>query len=474
MDKQVKSRQRVIEHGEVFTAQREVKSMVNLLQKEVEQINSICLEPACGEGAFLCEILYRKLSLCNSDTDRFEAVKSIYGIDILEDNVEICRENLFEIWKAADGNEDSQEAVKEILKRNIIHGDALKYFDEMLTVEQDMFAERTETMINVDDLKNKLTIISNPPYQEKDGGAHASATPVYQHFVEAAIKLNPNYVSMIIPAKWYTGGKGLSKFRNDMLNDHHITYLVDYFDSKDCFKNVDISGGVCYFIWDKNHDGPCTVVNHFNGKTSKMVRYLLPEGMDTFIRFNEAVSIVEKVRAKGEKSFADDVSSRKPFGFDTKPKGLHFEPQDDSVKIYAYPKDGFINKNAISKNIEWLPKYKVCIAYAYGERGKFPYNVIAKPFIAEPNSCCSETYIVIRAVDNRAEAENIISYMSTRFFRFLVLQKKNTQHATQKVYEFVPTQDFSKSWTDEELYKKYGLTDSEIEFIESLVKPMNN
>ena len=206
--------------------------------------------------------------------------------------------------------------------------------------------------------------------------------------------------------------------------------------------------------------------------TSSLVRPLLTDGNDTFVRFNEAIPIIEKIKSKREPSFASSISSRKPFGLDTAVK-ISTEYDKNLIQIYAYPQNGYIEKSKVTQNKEWIDKYKVCISYAYGERGNFPYQVIGKPFIAPSGSCCTETYLVIRIIEGISEGENIQSYMSTKFFRFLVLLKKNTQHATKSVYEYVPNQDFAKPWTDEELYAKYGLTDSEIDFIESMIKPMD-
>ena len=313
---------------------------------------------------------------------------------------------------------------------------------------------------------------ANPPYQLSDGGNKASAKPIYQLFVEQAKKLNPRYMTMIIPARWYSGGKGLDDFRDSMLHDNHFRTLVDYFDSTDCFPGVDISGGICYFLWDRDNPGDCRVVSYRNGKESVLERPLLNEGDEAFIRFNEAVTIIDKVKSANEPLFYTEISARKPFGLDTTTK-VQKTASADTIKIYAYPENGYISRNCVLQNHKWISKYKVCISYAYGERGSFPYLVIGKPFIAEPGSCCTETYLVVRSVDTKDEAQNIISYMATKFFRFLVLLKKNTQHATKTVYEYVPQQDFVKSWTDEELYAKYNLTEDEISFIESMIRPMD-
>ncbi len=214
----------------------------------------------------------------------------------------------------------------------------------------------------------------------------------------------------------------------------------------------------------KKHDGYCEVTTHRHGNSTTLVRPLLEKNSETFVRFNEAVTIRRKTLDDFQ-SLESIVSARKPFGdIVAKEKG--------DTKVYAWPENGNINRSEIRQNKAIVDKYKVCIAKAYGERGDFPYLVLGKPFIAEPNSCCTETYLVLDSFDNIRQAENMVSYVKTKFFRFLVLLKKNTQNAPRGVYQFVPIQDFSHPWTDEMLYKKYGLTQDEIAFIESMIRPM--
>ena len=315
-------------------------------------------------------------------------------------------------------------------------------------------------------------VVGNPPYQIMDGGAKASASPVYHLFVETAIKIRPNYLSMIMPARWYSGGKGLDSFRNAIMKSNKIKKLFDYFDPNDIFPGIDISGGVCYFLYDNSFNGLCEVNNFRNGIKTSLIRPLLENGETTFVRFNEATKIMQKINFKKDESFVKIVSSRKPFGLDTKPTISRTKSQNN-IEIFAYPENGYIKRDEILSHSDWVDKYKVYISYAYGERGDFPYFVLGKPFFGDKNTCCSETYLVIGPFETEAETRNCISYIRTKFFRFLVLQKKNTQHATSKVYSEVPLQDFSHPWTDEELYEKYGLDLFEREYIESLIKSMD-
>ena len=326
-------------------------------------------------------------------------------------------------------------------------------------------------------------IVGNPPYQVMDGGAKSSSRPIYNEFIDVSVKLSPRYISMIMPARWYSGGKGLDEFRDNMLHDNHISELYDYFDATYIFPKIDISGGICYFLWDTNHhSNTCKVVTRRNDSITTTVRPLADD-TDSFIRFNEAVTILDKIRKNytNNKHFDILVSSRKPYGISTNDSILKGKIEG-SIKIYAYPKDGFYLRKDIKSDSDDIDKYKVFISYAYGERGDFPYFVIGKPFIGAPQTVCSETYLVIAPSYSKEEVEDVSKYLKTKFLRILVLLRKNTQHATSKVYSLVPLQDFTSSsdidWTqsvadiDRQLYRKYGLSDEEVAFIESMIKPM--
>jgi site-specific DNA-methyltransferase (adenine-specific) len=315
-------------------------------------------------------------------------------------------------------------------------------------------------------------IVGNPPYQRKDGGAQASASPLYHKFIQQAKKMKPRYLIMIIPSRWFSGGKGLDEFRDEMLHDTRIRKLVDHPAAAECFPGIPLKGGVCYFLWDRDNSGFCEVKTIIGNKISVLERGLLEKNTDVFIRYNESISILRKVRAKNEASFAELVSSRKPFGLTTDFKNYRSKPFENCVEIYANKTIGFIEREQIVQNHDWVKKYKIFITRAYGAGDDFPHQILNKPILGVPNTCCTETYLVIGPFDNKKIPENVISYIDSLFFRFLVLLKKNTQDASKKVYSFVPMQDFSEPWTDEKLYKKYGLTRDETAFIESMIRPM--
>lgn len=327
-------------------------------------------------------------------------------------------------------------------------------------------------------------IIGNPPYQLSDGGAQSSAKPIYQLFVQQAKKLKPHYLTMIIPARWMTGGKGLDNFRHETIHDKHFTILHDFANSEDCFSGVDIKGGICYFLWDRENEKTCDIYRHDSNGVSFSQRYLVEDGDDIFIRYPELVSIKNKVWKHKAISFETIVSSRKPYGlasdFFANPKKFGLPPISDIPIKDGYSILGLASLKRVVKYIpknyplpkkDGIDKYKLFITNSYGcgEIGEGP----ATPVLATPGELCTETFLEIGNFDTLTEAENVMSYLKTKFFRCLVGIRKQTQHATKQVYHYVPLQDFSKPWTDEELYAKYSLTEDEIAFIESMIKPMD-
>lgn len=330
-------------------------------------------------------------------------------------------------------------------------------------------------------------IIGNPPYQLNDGGYGTSAAPIYQMFVEQAKALEPRYLSMIIPSRWFSGGKGLDEFRESMLSDTRLRSIDDFLSASDVFPGVGLKGGVCFFLWDRHHPGQCDVNTHFKDwPVSHSTRPLMEEGADVFIRFNEGLSILKKVVAvetgqleslalPNDKRFDELVSSRKPFSLETTFKGRKIKRTGD-VLIYQNGGTGYVAREDVPSGIGLIDKWKIYIGRAApgtGNRDTYPHRILSTPFIGGPGSICSETYLCIGPFDTQAEAESALSYLTCRLTRLLVLLHKPSQDTTRKVYTFVPTQEWDRKWTDKELYAKYGISESEIEFIEKVVRPMD-
>lgn len=330
-------------------------------------------------------------------------------------------------------------------------------------------------------------IVGNPPYQLSDGGYGTSAAPIYQMFVEKAKALEPRYLAMIIPARWFAGGKRLDEFRESMLSDDRLRAIEDYLSASDVFPGVGLKGGVCYFLWDRDHPGLCQVATHFKDwPISIATRPLLEEGADVFIRFNEGLSVLKKVMAvesgnadllslPESQRFDQLVSSLRPFGLRTYFQGNATKSPGD-VLVYQNGGKGYIARSEIAAGSHLIDHWKIYIGRAApgtGNKDTYPHRILSTPFIGEPGSISTETYLCIGPFNSKLEAESALSYLSCRLTRLLILLHKPSQDTTRKVYTFVPTQDWTKRWTDDDLYAKYDISASEIEFIEKVVRPMD-
>ena len=312
-------------------------------------------------------------------------------------------------------------------------------------------------------------IIGNPPYQVLDGGNAASAVPVYNRFVDLAKSLNPQYLSMIIPAKWYNGGKGLEAFRKEMLSDKHIALLFDYIDGHDCFPTVDIAGGICYFLRDLGHNGLCKVITQQQGERIITQRELDTD--DVFIRHTKAITILEKIK-KLTSSFLT-IYPRKPFGLPTNARPT----SSGNIKLRYNGGIGVFQSDRVVVNADLIGKWKVITSRLTVEHaGKADKSgqkrIISTLEILEPNTVCAETYLLLATFDTKNEALNFYNYIKTRFVRCLISMITSTQQLSRANFRFVPIQDFTQPWTDAELYAKYNLTTDEIDYIERTTKAM--
>ncbi|MDT3698102.1 MAG: Eco57I restriction-modification methylase domain-containing protein [Thermincola sp.] len=481
-----------LSNDEVFTPPTIVNKILDMLPQELfSDKTATFLDPACKSGVFLREIAKRLLVGLEDDIPNLQErinhifKKQLFGIAITEITSLLSRRSVY-CSKYPNGKYSIalfDDAEGNIRFKKIKHrwtsdkcgycGASKSEYDRDEALETHAYelihTTRPEEIFNM----KFDVIIGNPPYQLSTGGSGVQATPIYNKFIQQAKKLNPRYLSMIVPARWFSGGFGLDAFRNEMLNDQSLRIIHDYPVADDCFSGVQIKGGVCYFLWDRDNKGDCTVYTHRGDAVGKPeTRPLLENNCDTFIRYNEAVDILHKVRKYNEPTMDTLVSSQRPFGLPTSFVGQSKQRPEDII-VYGNKGTSYYPRNLIEKLQEMIDEYKVFIPAAGSGSDNFPHPILGKPFFGDKKTACSETYVVIGAFRNKTECENVISYISTRFFRFLVMLKKPTQHALKKVYSLVPIQDFSEPWTDEKLYAKYGITEDEIKFIESMIRPMD-
>lgn len=484
-----------LSNDEVFTPPAVVNSMLDMLPQELFRSPwTRFLDPVSKTGVFLREIAKRLIiGLEEAIPDQQERINHIftqqlYGIAITELTSLLSRRSVY-CSKRADSEYSVCNAFTteegNIRYRRIRHtwangkcsycGAARSVYDRSSELETHAYEFIHTNKPNA--LFNNMkfdVIIGNPPYQLGDGGNAASAIPLYHLFVEQAKKLNPRYLCMIIPARWYTGGRGLDEFRATMLSDNHISHIVDYADSSECFPGVNIAGGVCYFLWEKDYSGQCCICNINRGESLSLTRNL--SEFPIFVRSNHSINMIRKVCYKGFKSLTNEVYPSNPFGFRTYVKGEK-KAFAGSVRLITSEGFGYVERASVGKCIDAIDKYNVIMTRAMsggnkpGSDGK--YQVVPSTMrVMLPNEICAETYICIGHYDSILQAQNLMSYLTTRFARFFMLQAMSSIMINKDAFQFVPLQDFSRPWTDADLYAKYNLTEDEIAFIESMIRPM--
>jgi len=465
-----------------------------------EDKNITFLDPCTKSGVFLREITTRlTIGLENKIPNLEERVehilsKQVFGIGITKLTSLLARRSVY-CSKDADGEHSIAKSLKSrdgnIWYERIEHtwndtkcifcGSQKSILDRDLSLENYAYG-----FIHTNDIKGNLNelfgeemqfdvIIGNPPYQMKGGAGGTSASSIYQLFVEQAKQLEPKYLSMVIPSRWLAGGRGLDEFRREMLNSNNLKKLIDYPVSKEVFPNVEVKGGICFFLWAGNHNDKCEVTVIRGEESSRSTRIL--DEFDVFVRDPRAVGILRKVLSFKERSITEILTADTPFGIATNFDGYHKKKKNGDIEIY-YVKNGkrsvsYLARDLIKKNTNLIDKWKVYVPKAGSDGGqKIPDSVLGKPWLSSPPSVATQTFIAF-FVENEKESKSIHSYYKTKFFRFMVSLRKITQDALRQTYYWVPIQNWNKEWTDEDLYQKYNLTNEEIAYIESLIRPMD-
>jgi len=482
-----------LSNDEVFTPPNVVQQMLDQLPEELwSDKNAKFLDPVSKTGVFLREIGLRlNKGLEKQIPDTQERINHIYknqlfGIAITELTALLSRRSVY-CSKTADSEysvcTDFDNEQGNIRFNRIEHtwvnercsycGASVAEYkrdDELETHAYEFI--HTEDPATIFNHMKFDVIIGNPPYQLDTGGSGRQAKPIYQLFIQQAKKLNPRYLTMIVPSRWFAGGMGLNVFRDEMLNDNRISNLTDYVDAKECFPGVDIAGGVCYFLWQNGYSGDCTVVNKFKNAEYNSVRPL--NEFNTFVRFAPAVSIVKKIRSKTEPSLTEITSSTRPFGLKTSDRPT----KEGDLHMISSKAEGPVSSKRVTAGHKYINHWKVMTSKtSHDHAGQFDNEgmrrVLSRVEVLKPKAVCTESYIVFGPFSNEAEALNCQLYLKTKFARFLVSLLSFSQDITRDRFTHVPLVDMSQPWTDEELYKKYKLTKDEIAFIESLIRPMD-
>ena len=500
-----------LSNDEVFTPPEVANAMLDMLPQELfSDPDAKFLDPACKSGVFLREIAKRLLiGLEGQIPDLQERVDHIfhnqlYGIAITELTSLLARRSLYcsKYPNSVYSVSRFDDAEGNIRFKNTPHrwkdgrcefcGASETQFGIQKRDGLETHAYEFIHTIKPEEIFNMKfdVIIGNPPYQLATGGgteekkSATQARPIYHKFIEQAKKLSPRYLCMIVPARWYSGGMGLNQFRSDMLNDKHITKLVDYINSKDCFQGVDIAGGVCYFLWERdNIQNDCLITNISGDSVSTSTRPL-NEFETLFIRSNEAIRIIKMVQQKATRFMSEIVSPIDTFGIPSKEKG-HKEYHNGDIKLlhtqgYNDQSISYISLNKVKKNYHLIDKYKVKISIMVpqgGEVGIKPengYRSISTPQILPPGQVDSFSYLNIGFFDTEMEAKNLVSFISTKFARYLLRATYSSVHVSKDNFIFVPLMDFHETWNDQKLYEYFELSDDDIDLIERTMRPMDS
>ena len=484
---------------EVFTPPKVANAVLDLLPPEVWTDPTLrWLDPGCKTGIFPREITKRLMvGLADAIPDEDKRLhhiltEMVFAIAITELTGMMSRRTLY---CSKDASSEFSAVRFSTTSGHIWHERVEHNFDDkgrcsecsgtkkqLETTGRDNYAYGFIHSAGRSKIEKEISmkfdvIVGNPPYQMDGGGGGTNATALYDVFVDQAKALNPKYLTMIIPSRWMAGGRGLESFRAEMLKDKRLRVLVDYPNASELFPGVDIKGGVCYFLWNRDSEGPCDVtIVRGDDSHGPLERHL--DEFDVLVRDGRALDILRKVLSKREESFADLVSGDTPFGLASNFKGYRKGPkQSGDIKLHLNEGGARIEKwvssDLLIKNSAVVKKWKVLVPKAGSDGGaKLPDVVLGTPMVAGPNSACTQTYLFVGPVDSEKQALAIRSYMTTRFARFLVSLRKISQDAMKSVYTWVPQQTWDHAWTDAELYKKYGITKDEQAYIEMMIKEM--
>lgn len=485
---------------EVFTPPKLASAMLDILPQELfQRSDTTFLDPVCKSGVFPREIA-RRLNeglkdQMPDDQKRIDHIltKQVFGLGITELTALLSRRSVYCSKKAdgkfsiaspgaftkPDGNirlPKTQHTWNKSGKCEFCGASKSSEYGRSEDYESYAYpfthgAEPREIFNMKFDV-----VIGNPPYQLKGGAGGSSDSSIYHRFVEQSLKLEPRFLTMVIPSRWLAGGRGMEDFRREMFTGKHISHLVDYTKMSTAFPGVDFEGGVGYFLWERDYEGDCEyTLFQADERLPTITRDLAAH--DIFIRDHRALAVLQRILARSEPTMEQIISSDTPFGLATNYMGWKESSFKDSVALYLAArgkrKVGHIPRSAIRKNTELIDKWKILLPEAYGERGAIPALVLGQSIVAPPDSACTQTYLVAGPFDTESEAESLQSYLETRFFRFLVSLRKITQHALRSTYTWVPQQTWNKTWTDNLLYEKYGITSAEVAFIESMIRPMD-
>lgn len=460
------------------------------------------LDPCTKSGIFLREITSRLVKgLADEFPDLEERVdhvltNQVYGIGITRLTAMLARRSVY-CSKHANGNHSIAKSFNSedgnIWFARLEHawsGTKCTYCGAPRTIfdREERLETHAYAFIHTDDIKTRMAelfggdmqfdvIIGNPPYQMTGGAGGSSDSSIYHLFVQQALNLEPRYAVFVTPSRWLAGGRGLDDFRAQMLSGGHLRSLTDFPDSGDAFPGVQIKGGICYFLWDGAHSGTCDVTRVVGGEEYLQRNRQLGE-FDVFVRDERALGILRKVLSKKDPSVLELVSGDTPFGIATNFEDWTGKGGSGKIALHLISKGkrtiGFMKRGDIRKNADAIDTWKVLVPKAYGAGETFPHQILGREIVAAPPSACTQSYLVVAPFHSEKAAQSFASYYRTRLFRFLVSLRKITQDALRSTYTWVPQQSWNRTWTDDLLYTKYGITKDEIAFIESMIRPMGN